>query len=424
MKKLLALLLSIAMLICMALPAMADDTVTIDFWYSFENQMVEDIMTVIAAFEEANPGIKVNATYAGSYSESNQKLLAAHAANAVPAVQQTGQTSIAAFAENGVLEPLDKYIAANNDDMSVYATGMYEACAYNGKQYGVPAFCSVCPTMYYNKTTAINEGIEIPQTWDEFDAFLRKATIKDENGNTTRYGCSFAGWSSAYFGSIFWSNGVTAFEDEEMTKTGLGSEKAVEVIKMVKGWVDEGLVKWCYGTNASTNMRQSLIDGTSFAVFHTCAVYSVYQPALANNGCEVGVAFPPSGEKTIADLGGSGLTIMAKATDAQKEAAYKFIRWMTQPEGNLVVIKATGYMPVTTECLESEGCKEWIANNPELQNLYDHINDVYAVPTSTAWSDISTKWCDGLAQIFVEGKDVETGVADMIEAINEILADM
>ena len=303
MKKLLSLLLALAMFAGLALPAMAEEPVTIEFWYSFENQMVEQIMTVIAAFEEANPGIKVKATYAGSYNESNQKLLAAHAANAVPAVQQTVQTSIATFAENGVLAPIDQYIAANNDDMSVYAKGMYEAYSYNGQQYGVPAFCSVCPTMYYNKTFATNEGIEIPTTWEEFDAFLRKATVKDENGNTTRYGCSFAGWGSAYFGPIFWENGVEAFEDEEMTKTGLGSEKAVNVIKMLKGWVDEGLVKWCYGTNASTNMRQSLIDGTSFAVFHTCAVYSVYQPALANNGYEVGVAFPPSGEKTIADLG-------------------------------------------------------------------------------------------------------------------------
>ena len=99
MKKLLSLLLALAMFAGLALPAMAEEPVTIEFWYSFENQMVEQIMTVIAAFEEANPGIKVKPTYAGSYNESNQKLLAAHAANAVPAVQQTVQTSIATFAE-------------------------------------------------------------------------------------------------------------------------------------------------------------------------------------------------------------------------------------------------------------------------------------------------------------------------------------
>lgn len=423
MKKLLSVLLALAMLATLPVFASADEEVVVKFWYSFEEQMRPDIMAVIEEFEKANPGIKVDPSYGGSYSECNQKLLAAHAANEVPAVQQTVQTSLATFAENGVLEPLDKYIEAEGADMSIYAKGMYEAYAYNGQQYGLPAFCSVCPTMYYNKTFADAEGIEIPKTWDEFDAFLRKATIKDANGNTTRYGASFAGWGSSYYGPLFWQNGVEAFLDEEKTQTGLGSDKAIAVIKMIKGWVDEGLVKWCYGTNASTNMRQSLIEGTSFSVFHTCAVYSVYQPGLAANGWEVGVAFPPAGEKSIADLGGSGLTIMAKASEAEKEAAYKLIRWLTQPEANLVIIKATGYMPVTTTCLESEGCKEWVELNPELQNLYDHMNEVYASPSHVAWSDIGTKWQDHLAQIFNEGADVEATVKDMCAAINEILAD-
>ncbi|MBO9083283.1 MAG: hypothetical protein J7E02_23450, partial [Escherichia coli] len=59
MKKLLSLLLALAMFAGLALPAMAEEPVTIEFWYSFENQMVEQIMTVIAAFEEAT-GIHVN----------------------------------------------------------------------------------------------------------------------------------------------------------------------------------------------------------------------------------------------------------------------------------------------------------------------------------------------------------------------------
>ena len=53
MKKLLSLLLALAMFAGLALPAMAEEPVTIEFWYSFENQMVEQIMTVIAAFEAA-----------------------------------------------------------------------------------------------------------------------------------------------------------------------------------------------------------------------------------------------------------------------------------------------------------------------------------------------------------------------------------
>ena len=75
-------------------------------------------------------------------------------------------------------------------------------------------------------------------------------------------------------------------------------------------------------------------------------------------------------------------------------------------------------------CVEKYGRYAQQAKDPELKNLYDHMDDVYAAPASPVWSDIATKWSDGLAQIFLEGVDVETGVENMIEAINEILADM
>ena len=422
MKKLLALLLALILVSALAPAAMADDVVEIEFWYSFEEFMREPILADIANFEAANPGIKVIASYAGSYAESNQKLLAAHAADNVPAVHQTVQTNISTFAANGVIYPIDEYIEANGDDMSNYAAGMYAAYNYEGKQYAVPAFCSVCPTWFYNKTFATEEGIEIPKTWDEMDAFLRKATKKDESGNTTRYGLSLAGWGSAYFGPIYWANGVDPF-NEDRTEVGIGTERAIEITKMIKGWVDEGLVKWYYGSGASSSLRQDVIDGRSFGSFHTCAVYDVYKNGLANNGWEVGTAFQPSGVRTMADLGGSGLTLMTKATPEQREAGYKLIRWLTAPSANMIIVRATGYLPVTTDCLNSEGCKQWLEENPCLVELYEHLDDVVAGPSHPMWGDIATKWYDALALIFNEGEDVESTIEGLVEEANEILAD-
>lgn len=424
MKKLLALLLTAIMCFALCGAAMADEEVVeIEFWYSFEEFMREPILAEIANFEAANPGVKVIASYAGSYSESNQKLLAAHAANQVPAVQQTVQTAVATFAANGVIYPIDEYIAANGDDMSNYAAGMYAAFNYEGKQYGLPAFCSVCPTFYYNKTFAEQEGIEIPKTWDEMDAFLRKATIKNEDGTTARYGLSLAGWGTAYFGPIWYANGASVYTDDSMTECALNSEASMAVINKIKGWVDEGLVKWYYGSGASASMRQGIIDGISFGGFHTCAVFDVYKSGLGANGWEVGTAFNPAGVTTVADLGGSGLTLMAKASEKQREYGYKLIKWLSSPSANMIIIRATGYLPVTTDCLNSEACAQWLEENPCLNELYAGLDAVQAVPSNTHWSDIGTKWQDAMAQIFNEGADVEATVEFLCEEINELLAD-
>lgn len=428
MKKILALLMAAMMLLGMCSFASAEDEkIHIIFQYSFEEQMRAPILAVIDQFMKDNPDIVVECVYGGSYSESNTKLLAAHAAamqgdkSGYPAVQQTEVSSVSTFAENGVIACMDDLIVANNFPIDKYFAGMLSAYSYNGSQYAIPAFASVCPTMYYNKTLCDALGAEVPKTWDEMEAWLEKVTIKDENGNTTRYGLCLAGWGAAYFSPIWWQNGCTAFLDEECTQVGFGTEEALATTRMLKDWVDKGYVKWCYGTNASTNMRQSFIDGNSMAVFHTCAVYSVYKPGLAANGWEVGVAFPPAGVKSTAQLGGSGLTIMSQLTDKEKEAAFKLVAAMTGSEVNMIITEATGYLPTSQITLDSDRCKEWVVTNPQLQNLYDHLAEVEGPAGHPLWGEVSKKWMDALALIFNEGADLESTIADMVEECNEIL---
>ena len=430
MKKLLALVLAAVMLFSMFSVAAAEGEKTkIIFQYSFEEQMRPAVQAVIDQFMIDNPDIEVEMVYGGSYAESNTKLLAAHAAamqgdkSGYPAVQQTEVSSIATFAENGVIAPMDDLIAATNFPADMYWGGMMAAYAYNGQQYAIPTFASVCPTYYYNKTLLEQEGLTLPKTWDEMEAFLEKATIKDEAGNTVRYGLSLAGWGAAYFSPIWWQNGASFFTDETMTEVGIGSEKAIEVTKMIKKWVDAGYVKWYYGSNASTNMRQSFIDGNTMGVFHTCAVYSVYQPGLAANGWEVGVAFPPAGVKSTAQLGGSGVTIMSMLSEEEKLAAMKLVACLTGAEINMIITEATGYLPVSQTALESDRCKAWVEANPELQNLYDHLGEVEGPSGHPLQGEINTKWGDALALIFNEGADLESTIADMVEECNELLAE-
>ena len=184
MKKLFAFLMAIVMLMGLAPAVLAEETVKIEFWCSWEDAWRDALEELVHQFEAQNPGCEVEFVYAGSYNESNQKLLAAHAAGQVPTVQQTVGTNIMTFAENGVIYPLDEYIAANGDDMSVFSSGMLAAYQYGGKQYGLPGCISLVPTWFYNKTITTEEGIAIPTTWEEFDTFLRAATKKDADGNT------------------------------------------------------------------------------------------------------------------------------------------------------------------------------------------------------------------------------------------------
>ena len=426
MKRTMALLLALLMALALGCPtAIAEDVVEIEFWHSIEEQAREPILALLDQFMAQNPNIKVTPVYQGAYAASNEALLAAVAAggSALPGVHQTLCTVVSTYAENGVLENLTPYIADSGFPIEEYAQGMVGAYSYADSVYGIPSFCSVCPTIYYNKTIAKEEGIELPKTWAEWDAFVRKAAVKDEAGNTIRYAATFAGWGVAYYGPIFWANGVVPFADEEKTQCALGSEEAMAVYKMLKSWSDEGLIKWGYGTNASTNMRQSFIDGNSFAVFHTSAMYSLYAPAFAGSGTDLGVAFPPAGTTSVAELGGSGLTIPAKLAPEKKEAAWKLIEFLSSADANMTIVKATGYLPTSTMALASDACKDYVAENPELQNLYDHLDEVVSGVIHPCWTNICTLWQDAMAKVFNEGADLEETIGQMVEDANELLED-
>ncbi len=428
LRKLLALVMAVTMLIGMFSFANAEDEkIKLIFMYSFEEQMRPPIHAVVEQFMIDNPNIEVECVFGGSYTESNTRLLAAHAAAlqgdkaGYPAIHQTEAAQLATFAENGVIAPLNDLIANANFPIEDYFTGMVAAYSYDGLCYGIPAVASLCPTMYYNKTLCEEVNAPFPTTWDEVGAWLEKVTVKDEQGNTVRYGMALAGWFETYWAPFFWQNGAVPFLDEECTQVAFTSEAAIETTKMFKEWIDKGYVKWCNGPNASANMRQSLIDGTSMCVSHTCSVFSVYQPALAANGWELGIAFPPAGVKAQAQLAGAGFTVTSQLSDAEKEAAFKLIAALTAPEANIAMVTATGYLPTSKQALESEACATWIATYPELQNLYDHLQSIEGPNQHPLWNEISTKWGDALTLIFNDGADLESTLAAAEEECNELL---
>lgn len=160
------------------------EPITIEWWHSLEDQYAPYIQEMVDMFHEANPLITVKPIYVGSYTELHTQLIAAVAAGEVPAISNAQSPYVAAYGEAGICEPLDPYIEAFGFDINDFGEGLVATTSYNGKQIAVPFLIST-QTMFYNKTAAEQEGIEMPKRFDDLEEFLQKATIFNEEGVRT-----------------------------------------------------------------------------------------------------------------------------------------------------------------------------------------------------------------------------------------------
>ena len=411
MKKLLSLALCLALALTLAAPALAEDVL---FWHTLEEMYREDLGRLVTAYEESS-GDKVDVQYQGRVAEILKKVLAANitGGDELPCVFPVHTSEIKNLARDGVVENLDKYIEKYGTDLT--NMNMRDAYAYEGIQYGL-TWTITGISVFYNKTLAQQEGVSFPKTWDEMDEFLHKATVKNEDGTTKRYAMWIPGWDSYYFTWMFWNFGVVTVN--ENGETTINSDKALEVVSQMKKWIDEGLVMWGYGSNGSSNMRSAFWDEGAFAIIHTSSQYKNHLDNMKVKGYELGVAMPPAGDvMNTTEVFGMSLCIPAKLNESRKDAAYQLLAYLTSRDVDREMASFTGFLANYADAMEADAGKAYLAENPEMANLYDHITEMTSavqLPCSAAITDVME---DGLALIFLEGADAETQLDAMADEI-------
>ena len=428
MKKRISLIVALLMMLSVVGVAAADtsrydvtEPITITWWHAHEDQWHEYLNYMVERFQEQNPLITVEPVYIGSYAEINSQLIAAIAAGDVPALATANTSYPASYGANGIVEILDPYIEAYNFDIADFGEGLIASTSYDGKQIVLPYLIST-QVMYYNKTMADAEGIEMPKTFDEFEAFLEKATVFNEDGTTARYGTVFGGWDYWYYETLFMNNGVDVILEDGFS-TDLNGEASVYVTTKMKEWIDKGYAYYAYGTGASGNMRQLFWDGGAFSVFHTSSLYDTY---VQNSDFEVGMAWLPGGEDGVSfksEVGGATILIPKVASQKQKNAAWQFMMFMASPEINLYWADQTGYFPTRQSVMATPEYAEYLERKPAMANIVSMAGWINPRNQHPAYDSIANEWRHALALIFNEGAPIQATLDNLAQTVEEILED-
>jgi raffinose/stachyose/melibiose transport system substrate-binding protein len=167
------------------------DQVTLTVWGDTDNQAtLEAPFTEInEAFEKAHPDIKIDYQWSGTFDSIN----VAVQSDTLPDlfwVQGNKSTKMAELANNDYILNLDEY----NLDASRYPESAVEYATVDGSVYcNYPGFFDYV-TVYYNKQIFEENGVEIPETFADFEAAVKTFAEKgitpisgSGNGEFDRY---------------------------------------------------------------------------------------------------------------------------------------------------------------------------------------------------------------------------------------------
>lgn len=235
MKKLLAVLLTVAMLLSLTSMALAEKT-EVSIWYYWETtKHQETLNTVIESFNASQDAVEVKAEYV-PFADFKKQLSIGITADVLPDIVIIDSPDHASYASMGIFADLTDKI-----DLSAYYAGPLNSCTLDGKLYGVP-FASNCLALFYNEDMLAAAGCEVPTTWDE----LKAAAIACTKDNV--YGLAFCALQNEEgtfnFAPWLWSTGATSFD--------INNENGIRALTYMKELVESGcvpkdIINWTQG---------------------------------------------------------------------------------------------------------------------------------------------------------------------------------
>lgn len=171
MKKLISLLLTLAVALSLAGAAFAEEPVTITYaTFSASGAQEETLKKMVEVFEEKNPDIKVDVQLTG-YDDYFTKLATTVGGGNPPDVFEMNMENFLAYMLRGACADLTGLV-----DPASYSEGTLSAVSSDGKLYAVPMSFSTC-VLFYNKALFDQAGLEYPDdtwTWTEAQAAAEK----------------------------------------------------------------------------------------------------------------------------------------------------------------------------------------------------------------------------------------------------------
>jgi multiple sugar transport system substrate-binding protein len=384
------------------------------FWgLGREGEVVKDL---VPDFERENPGIRVVVQQI-PWTAAHEKLLTGFVGGSPPDLAQLGNTWIPEFAAIGALEPLDARVAASKALAPAdYYEGIWKTNGFDGATYGVPWYVDTRVLFYRKDLLAAAGYAEIPRTWSGW----REAMRKIRGPNT---GARFA----ILLPTSEWEQ-VTIFGLQERspllvdggTRGGFAQPAFERAADFYVGLYREGLapvVSYTQLGNPYQEFNRGYVSMWITGPWNLGEFRRRLPPELQDTWMTAPVPAPDGQEWPGYSLAGGSSIALFRASK-QKDAAWKFLEYLSRPEVQTRFYALSGDLPARRASWDDP----LLANDDKARAFRDQLTRVTPLPRVPEWEQIAQRLWEDMESAIRGRETVPATLTSLDHDVDLILA--
>lgn len=363
------------------------------YWDIASNQ--QELSNLISQFNSSQNKIEVEARYVPDEDFKKQLSLSVIKKD-TPDLVLIDSADHAYYNEMHLFEDLTNKI----DDFGAYDQTVLNSCKMNGKIYGVP-FGINCLALFYNEDMLKKAGCEVPKTWGELEETAKKLT----NQNTYGFGMTaLQSEESLYeFLPILWSYGG------EIDK--INSPEGKQAFSVLQDLVRDGSMSRATTNFTLVDLMNQFINKKVAMMFNSPMVVETIREKAKNLNWNVDSL--PSNGKNISIIGGENWAVLK---GKNKDAAIKFVQYVTQKDRLKAYISKFGFLAPRTDIMQNQYLDD------------DVMRKFYEIYKYSRQREITPKWplkseviSNAMSETIMNGKDLDKTLKEAQESMDNIL---
>ncbi|MBW5436148.1 extracellular solute-binding protein [Bradyrhizobium canariense] len=372
---------AMASLLPMTAAVYSADVTTLSLSYSDPSTNQKAVEAISEAFMQKNPDIrlKIDAPIR-EHAELLQNTLRSAIIGDTVDVSFQGLQNIPILAERGLAVPLNKFISElkGPDQLLPSVSSMV---TYNGQTVGLPFTVSM-PIAYYNVDLVKDAGGDpqkLPSSWKDLLALCNKiANIKPKI-----VGCHIEYDSSGNYTyqTLIDSFGGSMMNDDRNTVE-FNNDKGLRALEILREFGNAGMIDM-----TRDQARQNFAAGNVGIHLGVDSLYDSFA-SQSKGRFELALGITPiSSPDGRLPAGGVGIVMLTKDPKKQ-DATWRFIRFATCKEGQLIVLNKTGNAPIDPRIFRDELAMKSV--DPARRERLAQITRVNQIDKMTAWQSFAS----------------------------------